>query len=304
MTLTSAVPAATVVVVRPASGSGGSSGFDVLLVRRNERVAFMAGAYVFPGGRVDVDDTLTDAGLYDASAEAKSFADLNVEEERRYRVAALRELEEEAALLLARDESGVIGQAVAERVRARSRDAPGLFDVLREEGLRLTLDALIPIAHWVTPEGETRRYDTRFFLARAPVGQQAQHDAGETTELAWMTPALAIEQCRACVIMLPPPTWTILRRLSRYHTMGALFAWAQTTQIVRIQPNLVNEGSTSMLTLPGDPLYPAIAGWETPEETRFVLEEGKRWRATTAEAQALPGSAVPRERTSPRAGRP
>ncbi len=237
---------------------------------------------MFPGGRVDVEDALTDAELDGVATDAQRFPDLNAAQERRYRVAALRELEEEAALLLARDEAGVVGQEVAERVRGASRGARRLFDALREAKLHLALDALIPIAHWVTPEIDTRRYDTRFFLARAPVGQQAQHDAGETTELAWMTPALAVERCRAHLMMLPPPTWTILRQLSRHDTLEELFDWAQTTQIVRVQPNFVKEGSTAMLTLPGDPLYPTIAGWETPEETRFILEEGKGWRATQA----------------------
>jgi hypothetical protein len=77
--------------------------------------------------------------------------------------------------------------------------------------------------------------------------------------------------------MLPPPTWTTLRQLERHPTLAAALVWARTTPLVRIQPNFLREGSTSMLTLPGDPSFPPIEGWVTPEETRFVLEKGGGW---------------------------
>jgi 8-oxo-dGTP pyrophosphatase MutT (NUDIX family) len=214
-------PAATVVVLRedrePAE-------FEVLLLRRNDKVAFMAGAYVFPGGRVDDSDQPTDA------------AD-------RFRVAAVRELREEAQVVV---------------------DAADL----------------VPFAHWVTPEIEIRRFDTHFFLARMPAGQEARHDEGETTALAWLTPAAAIERARQRDIMLPPPTWTTLKRLSRFSSIGDVFDWARNTRIVRVQPNLIRDEQRTMLTLPGDPTYPTIEGWEVPEDTRFVLQDGQ-WLPTT-----------------------
>src|SRR3989337_2974892 len=129
-------PAATVVVVREPIGG---VGFEVLMVRRNDQVAFMAGAYVFPGGRVD-DADATHAGGDDALA---------------FRIAAVRELEEEAG------------------------------------GGAHPADPIL-IAHWVTPEIETRRYDTRFFLVRMPAGEIATHDDSETTEFSWLTPDEAI----------------------------------------------------------------------------------------------------------------
>ena len=214
-------PAATVVVVRDTPRG---DGYQVLLVRRNDNVAFMAGAYVFPGGRVE------DADLAAASGD----------ETRAYRIAAIRELEEEAG------------------VRANEAD-------------------LILIAHWVTPEIETRRYDTRFFLVRMPPGQDAKHDAGETTELSWMTPGEAIERCERGEIMLPPPTWTTLGRLRRHGSIDELLDWARSVAIPRVQPQFYKEGQQTMLTLPGDPSYPTIEGWEVPEDTRFLLQDG-RWR--------------------------
>ena len=215
-------PAATVVTVREIPGP---DGFEVLMVRRNDTVAFMAGAYVFPGGRVDEAD-LTSAGGDAAHA---------------YRLAAVREMQEEA-------------------------------------GVTVDPAELLLIAHWVTPEIELRRYDTRFFLVRMPAGQQARHDESETTALEWLSPRVAIERCLRGEIMLPPPTWTTLKRMQRHRTLNELFAWARSVAIVpRVQPQFVKDEHRTMLTLPGDPTYPTVEGWEVPEETRFVLQDG-RWR--------------------------
>ena len=228
-------PASTVVVLRAAADS-----YEVLLVRRNDRVAFMAGAFVFPGGRVDPGDQVSELSGA-ARARPLRFADLSPEAEAAYRRAGARELREEAAV---------------------SAD----------------LDALIPFAHWVTPSNENRRYDTRFFLTELPSGQQARHDESEVTELAWLHPSKAVDRCRRGDIMLPPPTWTTLRALERHDTLAAALEWARAVPIVRIEPKLIVEGSRRMLTLPGDPTFPAVPGWDVPVETRFVLEEGAGWQ--------------------------
>jgi 8-oxo-dGTP pyrophosphatase MutT (NUDIX family) len=231
-------PASTVVVLRP----GAAAAFEVLLVRRHDRVAFMAGAFVFPGGRVDEADA---EGVREAAFlnETPRFGDLTPAEEWRYRVAAVRELMEEA-------------------------------------NVRVTVDDLVPIAHWVTPEIEIRRYDTRFFLTLMPEGQDARHDESETSEVAWLAPTDALDRCRRGEIMLPPPTWTTLRQLERHTTLAGLLAWARRTRVVRVQPGFVQDAAGSVLTLPGDPAYPAIDGWDVPEETRFVLKEGRGWLPT------------------------
>ena len=233
-------PAATVVVVR---NTPGADGFDLLMVRRNDKVAFMAGAYVFPGGGVDDADVESARGLT-LGEPRRRFPDLSLEEEGPYRVAAVRELEEEAAV-------------------------------------RVEAAALAPIAHWVTPEIETRRFDTRFFLIEMPPDQEARHDEGETTALAWLSPADAIDRAVRGDIMLPPPTWTTIKRMARHRTIGDLFEWAAHTPIVRVQPRFLRDDVRTMLTLPGDPTYPTIAGWDVPEHTRFLLQEG-RWRPVRA----------------------
>jgi hypothetical protein len=151
---------------------------------------------------------------------------------------------------------------------------------MEEANVRVEVDDLVPIAHWVTPEIETRRYDTRFFLTLMPAGQEARHDDSEVTELAWLTPTDALERCRRGDIMLPPPTWTTLRQLERHFTLRELLAWARVKRVVRVQPDFVNSDKGSVLTLPGDPSYPTIDGWDVPEETRFVLQEGRGWLPT------------------------
>ena len=226
-------PASTVVVLRPRDEA-----YEVLLVRRNDRVAFMAGAFVFPGGRVDDADHAP--GARAESARERRFSDLSAAEEEAYRRAGVRELQEEAAV-------------------------------------SVDPDALIPFAHWVTPADEPRRYDTRFFLTLLPEGQEARHDESETTELAWCTPREAIDRSLAGAIMLPPPTWTTLRQLEPHRTLEAALHWARTVHLVRIQPNLVHDGSARVLTIPGDPSFPTVDGWVIPQETRFVLEEGRGW---------------------------
>jgi 8-oxo-dGTP pyrophosphatase MutT (NUDIX family) len=230
-------PAATVVVLRD---SRHRAGFEVLMVRRNDTVAFMAGAYVFPGGRLDDADLAHAQAVRSTTAGPSRFPELTPEGEWSYRLAAARELQEEA-------------------------------------GVRLDPADLVPFAHWVTPESETRRYDTRFFLARMPPGQEAAHDQGETTELSWLRADEAISRGRGGEIMLPPPTWTTLKRLARFASADDVFDWARRTPIPTVQPTLVRDEQQTMLTLPGDPTFPTIAGWEIPEDTRFLLQDG-RWQ--------------------------
>jgi 8-oxo-dGTP pyrophosphatase MutT (NUDIX family) len=264
-------PAATVIVLRPAAAQP----FEVLLVRRNDQVAFMAGAYVFPGGRVDDTD---DALALDERTTARRCLDLSSADEGRYRVAAIRELLEEAGVLLARGAGGFADQATTSAVRASLPAHSSLVGHLARHGLTAAIDAVMPFAHWVTPEIEIRRYDTRFLLARVPEGQEGSHDAGETTALEWLSPVDALARADRRELMLPPPTWTTLNQLSRFSSIDAAWHWASTTPMVRIQPGFVRDGDVSTLTLPGDPLCPPVPGCEAFDVTRFQLSEGGHWR--------------------------
>lgn len=273
MAVAPARPASTVVLIRPSKAR-----FDVFLVRRHDNVAFMGGAHVFPGGRVDAADRIAEPErVCDGVAEAAArMPDLAGPDAVGYHIAAIRELFEEAGVLLARPFD-------PERVRGYRQDVASaalpLEELAAREGLRLALDELVAFAHWVTPAIEIKRFDTRFFIARVPDGADPVHDNGETTDSEWMDPEDAVERCRRDEIALPPPTWTTLRTLATLSSADEAIAWARARRLVRIEPGFVSNESVTMLTLPGDPTHPPVEGFETPEETRFILTGG-RWRAS------------------------
>jgi 8-oxo-dGTP pyrophosphatase MutT (NUDIX family) len=272
MSVAPARPASTVVLLRPASP------FEVFLVRRSDSIAFMGGAHVFPGGRLDAADHLGDIESVSAGAAAAAarMPDVPADVAVAHHVAALRELFEEAGVLLAHPLTAIsTGQREAYR-RELLAGAIAFGDIIRAEYVRLALDELAYFAHWVTPEIETRRFDTRFFIARAPEGQTPVHDEGETSHSEWFAPLAAIEQSRGGLISLPPPTWTTLSILSRFESIEGVFSWARRKPIPRVQPRFEKRGEQTLLFYPGDPMYPAVEGFDATE-TRFVLEN-RTWR--------------------------
>ena len=278
-------PAATVILLRDAP-----AGPEALMVRRHEGTVFMAGAYVFPGGRVDPGDREADETWCSGLEIARSrFDDLAADEAVAYHVAAARELFEEAGVLLAQDArqapvslGGPDARARFSRYRIEVHGGSrAMRAMLQHEGLRLILDTLLPFAHWVTPPIDVRRFDTRFFIARLPPDQIPAHDNTETTDSVWITAAEAIARCGRDEIILPVPTWTTLRELERFTSVDAIVAWARTRRIARREPRVIDRGGDRMLLLPGDPLNPDPWNEWMPPETRFVRVHD-RWRARTA----------------------
>src|SRR5262249_39355315 len=150
-----------------------------------------------------------------------------------HHVAAARELFEEAGILLA--DTPTRDSFADDRVAVHDGRAT-MRAVVEREHLRLSLDALVAMAHWVTPPLDTRHFDTRFFVTRVPLDQIPVPDETETTHSTWMTPAAAIGAAARGEIVLPPPTWTTLRELERFGSVDAALAWARTRRIVRRQP--------------------------------------------------------------------
>jgi len=271
-------PASTVVLLQPAD-----HGFEICLVRRHDEVAFMGGAHVFPGGRIDPADRLPGPdACVGAAAAAGRLPDLPAEDAVGHCVGALRELFEEAGILIARPAcAGSLSPIDVSRVAGhRAALAAGdttLAEIAERERVRLDLSALLPFGHWVTPESEVKRYDVRFFMALAPVWEPLVHDQSETIEAVWLRPAQAIDGCRSGEILLAPPTWTTLRWLERFQTSDEALAWARAGHNWVVQPRLFELEGSRMLALPGDPLYPRVDGFEATE-TRFRFGDG-RWRA-------------------------
>ena len=268
--------AATVLVLRDSS-----SGPEVFMVRRHDRAVFMAGAYVFPGGAVDAADARWCDGMDHAAAQ---IPDLSPALALALHVAAVRELFEEAGVLLARDPSGRFARLDGESSQARFRQyrhdihssARTLRDVLEREQLRLAADALAVCAHWVTPPLDVRRFDTRFFVARLPIDQHPAHDEHETTESRWTTAGGAILEAQQGAIVLPPPTWVTLRELEPLQTVDAVFAALKRRQIPRREPTLVEDEGVRALVMPVDPAGAGRGDDPGGTETRFVWT-GDRW---------------------------
>jgi 8-oxo-dGTP pyrophosphatase MutT (NUDIX family) len=245
-------------VVRDAVG-----GFEVLMLRRNLNSDFVGGAYVFPGGGVDAEDATSTAehrveGLTDAAASARlGLATGGLA----YYVACLRELFEEAGLLVARDDTGALvrleGEETTRRFavhrRAVNAGTARFLDVVSDENLRLDLSALEYVAHWVTPTGQTRRYDTRFFVAVAPDAQLAAHDDSETVADEWIRPLDALARGRDGEFQLLPPTIRNLEAIAELSDTTAVLDFARRlTDIPRIEPQIVERDGRMAILFPGD----------------------------------------------------
>ena len=173
------------------------------MVRRHEDTAFMGGAHVFPGGRVEASDADANDTWCDGLRHAMNqLSSLPAAQAIAYHVAAARELFEEAGVLLARHRhGGYVSLAETADHERLKRDRVRVHDgeetlraVIEREGLRLALDVLILFSHWVTPPIDSRQFDTRFFMARIPPDQTPAHDDTETTHSLWVRPADAIAQ--------------------------------------------------------------------------------------------------------------
>lgn len=218
-------PAATVVLLREAAG-----GPEALLLRRPRRSAFAAGAWVFPGGVVDAADA--DPRLAEhargprADAWARRLGLAEPAEAFGFVVAALREAWEETGILLMEAEQGAPDAGRLRRARIDLLSgALSLSDLALRERLRLDTEDLLYIAHWITPEAEPRRYDTRFFLARVPSGAECELHGDELKEFRWMRPADAVRAYRDGKLVLLPPTVHTLDRLAGFASLEDL--WEQ-----------------------------------------------------------------------------
>jgi 8-oxo-dGTP pyrophosphatase MutT (NUDIX family) len=206
--------AATVVVLRSA-GAGGGSGVEVLMLRRVAAMKFAPGAYVFPGGSVDPADSDPEIGWHGPDpAEFGARLGGPAEMARALVCAAVRETFEESGVLFAGPPGGgplaapsaPSGPSWEADREALAGGALSLAELLSRRGLVLRADLLVPWARWITPEGEPRRFDARFFAAALPAGQAATGHAAESDHVAWLRPADAIAAARAGEISLFPPT--------------------------------------------------------------------------------------------------
>jgi 8-oxo-dGTP pyrophosphatase MutT (NUDIX family) len=254
-------PAATVLLLRD-----GATGLEVHLLRRTRGMPFAGGMTAYPGGGVDPRDGDTDVAW--AGPPPSVWAGSLGCDERGARelvCAAVRETFEEAGVLLAGSSDGAAGTVVVPDVSGDEWEAQrqalltrelSLAELLAVRGLVLRSDLLRPFAHWVTPPQETRRYDTRFFVAALPAGQEARDVSGEADEASWLTPEVALAEMRAGTRPMLPPT---------IHTLGQLTAFPDT--------------ASALAGSPPEPLSPISPSFEdTPDGRWAVLPDGTRIR--------------------------
>lgn len=261
--------ASTVIVLRNAG-----KGLETFMVCRHHQSGFMGGAHVFPGGKVDaVDSDPRWLERVDRSAE-EITARLAESDPRRglgLLVAGVRETFEEAGVLLASAAAGVdLGE-----VRRKLHEGVSFIELAEEADLRIDSTALVPYARWVTPKMESRRFDTRFYIASIPEGQRASHDGSETTSAAWLRPAAALDDMVAGKIKLAPPTVRTLRWLAEFGDVAEAIADASSRKPPLVRPRLVSSDAGWFLALPGDPEHPERER-ALPGATRMVLR-GSAW---------------------------
>ncbi len=258
--------AATVMLVRDSD-----EGLEVFMLRRNLNSDFVGGAYVFPGGAVEPQDLADDIGpLCAGRTDRDACGHLGVATGGlSFWVAAIRESFEEAGVLLARDRDGEVLQfsvpEVRERFAAHRRavdtGARSLSSVCIEEGLQLDVASMHYFAHWITPEGAPRRYDTRFFVAHAPEHQTPAHDDRETVANLWVRPADALARHAAGELEMIFPTIRTLEAIGRFERADDLLAHAASiAEVPTILPKLISDRGGWRIVLPGDPEYDEVSG--------------------------------------------
>ena len=230
-------PAATVMLLRESSDVG----VEVFMMRRTTKAAFAGGMYVFPGGAVDAEDSS-------------------------YEIAAIRECFEEAGVLLARTATGTTVRFDDPVSHERFTDyrhvvhagERSMTSVLSAEDLVAQNDELLWVAHWVTPFGEVRRFDTRFCVVAMPDDQTPLHDDKETVGSLWVTPLDALNRAQAGELLMLPPTIANLEFLATYSSVDEIIEAARK---IGTPPKLLpkvkwrDDGRIEALLMPSDVGY-------------------------------------------------
>jgi 8-oxo-dGTP pyrophosphatase MutT (NUDIX family) len=260
-------------LVRDAPAVEGPS-LQVFVMRRTSRAVFGPGATVFPGGAVDASDAQAldrVVGIDDAAASAElGLTDGGLLR----RVAAVRECFEEAGILLAHDaHTGAPATPAPEWRDALNAGHATLAQVLARDELVIDATDLRVFAHWLTPTGAPRRYDTWFFVARAPEGQDGAHDDAELVASEWVHPVAALARHERGEIDLILPTLRSLQALARFSSVAALFvALDQLPRDADGRLCVVAEASGERVVLPDDDAA-GTAPWTIPLPDISVRDE-------------------------------
>lgn len=283
--LTPPVDAASVMLLRDSP-----QGLQALLLKRHSQSRVLGGAYVFPGGKLDRQDCLFEPTQLDQPAAAMQQAlgepGLDAATACGLHVAALRETFEECGVLL---HTAQAAQTQRESLREHLAAGQPFLPALAAVGLGPLQTQLIrPWSRWVTPRRPSmidRRFDTRFFVAVAPEGQEARQDDHETTEALWLTPRQAIERYWQDRLPLVPVQLITLMQINRFHSAEQAMQAARRRPPMQIHPEPQDIDGQRVLCYPGDPDHSVQqAAWKGP--TRLVYRQG-RFEPSEGGLQAL-----------------
>jgi len=252
------LPAATLVLLRDTN-----PGVEVLLMQRHRASKFAGGDFVFPGGKIEVDDNPDDAAAWCAGMDPeRAAARIGLAGDPKTAlgnwIGAIRETFEEVGVLLAYDASGAWARLPAERLAeyqiACNADNKAFWTMIKGEKLKIATDRLAYFAHWITPEESPYRYDTRFFAAPMPDTQTPVADPREVIDMRWFSPRGAIDAFKRGEISLRNPTVQNLKLADAPSVKSALDL-LKDREVPTIRPRVVMEGDRRRILMPGDPGY-------------------------------------------------
>lgn len=248
-------PASTILLLRDSAIATGE--IEVFMMVRHYEIDFNSGALVFPGGSVDKSDReiIARPELY-SGGEGLDAGALS------FRIAAVRETFEESGILLARPRGSkaLVDAKRAGEIEAASRaelceGKTSFPKIITDHGMLPALDELVPYAHWITPEGMPKRFDTWFFLAAAPPEQAGAHDGKESTDSIWLSPREALAGGESGRFKLPFPTTRNLIRLGKQSSVKAALDDAEGKEVVTVMPVMTRLNGGRQLRIPREAGY-------------------------------------------------
>ena len=257
--------ASTVVLLRDSS-----DGLEVFLVKRHGLSDVLGGAYVFPGGKLDVADCKLDPVVHLDQEPAHLHAALgepqtDVCTATGLYVAALREAFEESRVLFSHDRASAQAALLQDKAKPFNQ-------MLAELQVRLQTRNVLPWSRWITPRMPSvtnKRFDTRFFVAAVPHAQEATHDDHEATESVWLAPRTALQQYWDRKIELAPPQIMSLAHLARHASVDSVIQAARARLPPLVLPEAFDEDGTRVLCYPGDPAH-SVRQQALPGRTRLM----------------------------------
>jgi 8-oxo-dGTP pyrophosphatase MutT (NUDIX family) len=242
-------PAATVVILRD-----GTAGLEAFMVVRHHEIDFASGALVFPGGKVDTPDG--DSFWQDRAPKVGATPD------HAFWIAAARETFEEAGLLLARRRGAeaLLSQADTHRVIATHRPKllkgeTSFADIIRTEDLEIATDLMVHYAHWITPMGVPKRFDTHFLMVAAPADQIGAADGSESVDGLWISPAQAIADGDAGRRTLVPATRMNLKKITPFKTVTEAMSTTRAGKVVTVLPQVFRSPEGRTVKIPVEAGY-------------------------------------------------